>query len=103
MTETFSQSEVKEENHFGNHLGEMDQIRRREMNSRGIKSAMICALAVVTLFTVTAVAQTSSFSGDVKDSSGSPVSGATITLTEASRNQQFNVTTNESGLFTFPA
>src|SRR5215831_14126167 len=62
----------------------------------------ICALILVCLFSVCAVAQNnSSLTGVVSDANGAVVSGATVKLTDTKTGQEQTTTSNDQGVYTF--
>src|SRR3954463_14884224 len=52
--------------------------------------------------TLIAQAPTAGITGTINDSTGSPIPGALVTLTNPATNQSRNVRTNDSGLYVFP-
>ena len=52
--------------------------------------------------TLIAQAPTAEITGTINDSTGSPIPGALVTLTNPAINQSRNVRTNDSGLYVFP-
>jgi protocatechuate 3,4-dioxygenase beta subunit len=64
-----------------------------------------CLLLTLFVFSASAViAQTNgTIAGNVRDASGAEVSGATVTVTNTQTNATRVDTTNQAGLYTFPA
>ena len=79
------------------------------LNPRGSNSAMFWALALVAGLigvlpsTVSAQAVTGTLLGNVTDSSGAGVPGATVTAVETGTNVSRTAVTNETGYFIFPS
>ncbi len=78
----------------------------KTMKSRIFSNAIfsIIALAIIFSFNVSAQDITGTITGTVRDSSGAVVPGATVTITDASKNNIVvrNLTTNEDGEYTAP-
>src|SRR5262245_38692938 len=68
-----------------------------------LPARIACVVAVVFLTVTTAFAQEASLSGRVNDSSGAPVPGATVVLTNTATAIAAESVTNEQGLFSFPS
>src|SRR3954469_24901235 len=78
---------------------------RRTMRHRSRSVARLIGVVILlAAWVVTGQAQTQGgISGLVTDSSGAAVPGATVTVTNTATSGKRNTTTNESGLYTFPA
>src|SRR4051794_22425451 len=65
---------------------------------------LLGVVILLTFWVVTGRAQTQGgITGTVTDSSGAPVPGATVTVTNTATRGTRNTTTNTDGLYTFPA
>src|SRR5215217_3653431 len=78
---------------------------RRPAFSRRRALALVCGLLVSLLAATAASAQTgrSTVRGTIRDQQGNVVTGASVTLADASKNFTRTQTTNEEGGYTFAA
>ena len=75
------------------------------MSKRGFGSFSLASFLVLMLFAVTGYAQSggTTVRGTVKDPAGQLVNGATVTLTDPSKNFTRTQQTNEDGQYVFSA
>ena len=66
-----------------------------------MKSKAILFLFSLVLFSISALAQTGKVEGNVADSAGAPVAGATVVLRDKATRSERSVTTNANGEFSF--
>ena len=73
------------------------------MNARHLRLVIILALFLAGASPLSAQQETATITGDVKDSSGAVVPGATITVTNVETNISFKSETNDQGGYTVPS